>query len=120
MAAQIEPGTLPCCEVVTGCDGTANALTGPHRPELRERSSPNDGGCVDAPLHPDLVAAAVRVKGAKARLVRVVGRVVHTKVLHDIVLHEGVCGPAVQREIGVAVADGLVGSRVVEFPLNSS
>jgi hypothetical protein len=88
---------------------------GPHRPVLREGGGADDWGGIDAPFSPDFVGAAVGLEGAVAGLVRVVARVVLVaKVLDYVVFDEGVGGPAVEAEVGVA--GGGEGAGVVEEP----
>jgi hypothetical protein len=96
VTSQFQSGALPRSEVITRGDGAAYTLTSPHGPKLGERGRADDGRRVDPPLHPDLVAAAVRLERAEACLVGVVCRMVHSKVLHDIVLDQRVRGPPVE------------------------
>lgn len=108
MRAELETVRGPCVEVVGGGDGAAGALGLADRPVLVEGARALDGGLVDPLGAVDVVGGAVRDHGAEAGGAG--GRVVGAEVLDDVVLDQGVGGPAVDREVAVAV--GVVGARV--------
>lgn len=89
-------------------DRTARALILANRPVLLKGRGAIDGWLVSAGRLSDLVRAAVRGHGAfVGRLGR---RIVGAEVLNDVVLDQGVAGPAVDGKVGVAV--GVVGTGV--------
>lgn len=115
MLPQRQPGLRPLLEMLGGVDRAARVAPGSHRPVLRESRGAEDRGGVDAPFAPDFVGAAVAVEGAVARVVAVVaGVVLVAEVFDHVVFDQGLCGPAVQAEVGVAGC--AEGAGVVEEP----
>ena len=113
--AHLQTGLIPLLKVPGSIDRAAHMPLRANRPVLGESGGADDGRGVDAPLHPDLVDAAVALKGAVAGVVGVVGGVVLVaEGLDHIVFGQRVGGPAVEAEVGVAV--GAEGAGVVEEP----
>lgn len=101
--ASIGPGL----EVSLHVDGAARALVLADGPELLEVPGALDGGSVVALGDSKGIVAAVDVQVA---LALGTGRwVVRAEVLDDVVLNQGVGGPAVDGEVGVAVRVVLAG-----------
>jgi hypothetical protein len=116
MLPKRQPSFLPLLKMLSRIDGATNMALRPHAPVLRERRRADDRGLVDPPFPPDFVGAAVAFEGAVAGVVRIVRWIVLiTEVFYYIVLDQGVCGPAVEAKVGVAV--GRKGAGVVEQPV---
>lgn len=98
--------------MVPRCDGAADALGGTDGPVLLEGAGALDGGGVGAGGDVDVVGAPVGGDGAHAGGAR--GGVVGAVGLDDVVLYEGVGGPAVDGEVAVAV--GAVSAGVGDGP----
>lgn len=99
--AEVHAELRPRVEVVLHGDGAADALGGADGPVLLEGPRAVDGGLVRARRDVDVVGAAVGRDGAlelaaAAGVVRAVG-------LDDVVLDQGVAGPAVDGEVAVAL-----------------
>lgn len=94
-------------------DGTAGTLLLADRPVLLESSSSNNRGLLVAGGDEDIVGSTVRGDGTPPRSTR--GWVVRAKVLNDVVLDQGVLGPSVNGEVGVALV--AVGTGVGDDPL---
>lgn len=88
---------LPLVEVLAGVDGAADALLAADGPVLVKGRGTLDGRLVDAARLVDVVGSAVVVDRAEPRGAR--GRVVGAVRLDDVVLDEGVGGPAVERQV---------------------
>lgn len=88
---------LPLGEVLVGVDAAADALGAADGPVLVERRRAEDRGLVGAARLVDVVGAAVVVDGAEALRAR--RGVVRAVGLDDVVLDEGVGGPAVEGEV---------------------
>lgn len=100
----------PSVEVVGRVDRAAGAVVAADRPVLVKGGSSNDGRLVDTLSSVDVVGAAVRCH--LTQLGGTSGWVVGSKVLDDVVLDEGVLGPAVDGEVAVSV--GVVAAREVD------
>jgi hypothetical protein len=88
---------LPLLKVLGRVNRPSYMALGAHAPVLRERCGTDDRRLIDAPFTPDFVGATITLKGPKARMVRIIGRIVLVaKVLDHIVLDERVGGPAVK------------------------
>lgn len=110
--SKLQANIAPSVEVSTSVDRAAGALVAADRPVLLESAGTLNGGSVGTGAGVDVVDGAIDVDlsllgGARRG-------VVGSKVLDDVVLNQGVAGPAVDGEVAVAV--GIVGARV----LNSS
>jgi hypothetical protein len=92
---------LPLVKVLARVDGAADALVAADGPVLVEGRRAQDGRLVDAPGLVDVVGAAVVLDGAEPR--RAGRRVERAVRLDDVILDEGVGGPAVQSEVCAAV-----------------
>jgi hypothetical protein len=93
-------------------DGTADALVDADRPVLVKGPGALDRGLVNALCLVDVVDRAVDGDAAETGGAR--RGVKGAEVLDDVVLDEGVAGPAVDGKVGVAI--GAVGARVVDGP----
>lgn len=108
MGTEVKTSGPPGVDKVLEGDGSAGALVGADGPVLLEGGGAVDGGLVGAGRDTELVGGAVGGDGAAVGGLR--GGVVVAEVLDDVVLDEGVAGPAVDGEVGVAVVG--VGSGV--------
>ncbi len=108
--AELQAQGGPRVKVRADVDGAGRALVLADRPVLLEGRGTLDRGLVGAGRLVDVVDGAVR--GDAAELGGARGGVVGAEVLDDVVLDQGVLGPAVDREVGVAV--GAVATRVVD------
>jgi hypothetical protein len=108
MRTQRHPKACPRIEVARRGDGAASPFAGADRPVLLECGSTYDGRLVCAGGGEDVVGAAVAGDGPFLRSGgrRIIGSVVFC----DVVFNQGALGPAVDRQVAVAV--GAVGSRV--------
>ena len=100
---------LPCVEVCADINGSADSLLLPDAPELGEGTGSLNGWLVVAHRLEDVVGAPIDVDGALLLSSR--RRVVAAPGLDDVVLDEGVLGPAVERNVGV-LRCGIPGTRV--------
>jgi hypothetical protein len=98
---QLQPGLGPRVEVVPRRHRPARPVVLTHSPELLERLRSLDRWLVRPRRLEDVVVAAVRVH--RADLLRTRGRVVSPVRLDDVVLDQRVLGPAVDRQVAVAV-----------------
>jgi hypothetical protein len=96
--------------MVSGGNGSADALLTANRPVLLEGLGTLDGRRVGAGADVDVVVCAVASN--LTLLLAAAGGVVRAERLDDVVLDQGVLGPAVQREVAVAL--GAVGARVLD------
>lgn len=103
---------LTVVEVVASGNGTGVALAAAHGEELLEGARSGDGRLVGAGVGALLVGGTVGAD--RANLSDTAGaRVEATVALDDVVLSLGAVGPAVDCEVGAAVAR-VVGGRVVD------
>lgn len=109
---ELHAEAAPRAVVVPRGDGPADALLRPYAPELLEGRRADDGGLVHPGALVDGVGAPV---GGEVALLGpgLVGRELAVGV-DDVVLDQGVPGPAVQGEVARAV--GLVRSLIVDGP----
>lgn len=91
---------LPRVEVVSGVDRSAGAVALANGPVLVEGSGSLDRRRVHALGPVDVVGAAIRRHGAN--MCQPSGGVIRAEVVADVVLHERVGGPPVEREVGVS------------------
>lgn len=96
--------------MVAGGDGSADALLSANRPVLLEGLGALDRRRVGARANVDVVGCAVARN--LALLLAAAGGVVRAERLNDVVLDQRVLGPAVQREVAVAL--GAIGARVLD------
>lgn len=90
--------------MVARVDGAANVHAGANGPVLLEVGVVTfDGRSVGALLLPDLVSAAVALMASVLGCTDVVGRVVVTHGLDDIVLNKWVVGPAIKGKVSSAI-----------------
>lgn len=110
MGSKVQANLAPGVEVSASVDRAAGALAAADGPVLLEGTGALDGGGVGAGAGVDVVDGAVDVDLSLLGGAR--GGVVGSKVLDDVVLDQGVAGPAVDCEVAVAV--GLVGAGVLD------
>ena len=93
MRSQCHSKGSPCLKVSTDIDGSARAVTGTNGPVLLEGRRSLNGRLIGAGRLEDLVGAAVHSDGT----LRACGRrgIVVTEAFDDVVLNQGVLGPAV-------------------------
>lgn len=96
--------------MVSGGDGSSDALGATDRPVLLKGSGAFNRGCVGASAHIDIVGTAVA--GHLALLGSTAGWVVCAEGFDDVVLNERIFGPAVESEVAVAV--WVVCSRILD------
>lgn len=96
--------------MVTGGDGSADALLPADGPVLLEGLGTLDGRRIGSGADVDIIGCAVASNFAL--LLAAAGGVVRAERLNDVVLDQGILGPAVQREVAVTL--GAVGSRVLD------
>ena len=112
MRAELHSLGCPLVEMGLDVDGSAGALAAADTPVLLEGLGALDGRLVDTPALGDLVVASI---DSERTLVSGLGRrIVVAEALNDVVLDQGVGGPAIDGEVGVAV--WLVGTRVCDGP----
>lgn len=110
MGAQAHTLGRPRIEVRLHIDAAGGPLLLANAPVLLKGASAINGRLVSAGGDSNVVGAAIGVDGALA--LGVGGRVVRAEVLDDVVLDEGVAGPAVHGEVAVAL--GREGAAVID------
>lgn len=115
LGTQLEASPGPSVKVSTNIDGSAAALVLADGPELLEGRGAIDGWLVGTGADENVIVGAVDVDSSL--LLGSARGVVSAEVLDDVVLDQGLAGPAVDGEIAVAI--GLVGTRVRDGPARS-
>ena len=110
MSSQVHAQSAPGVEVVGHGDSAAGTLGGAHRPVLGEGLGAFDGGSIVANGRVDVVSATVGVDSAPEGTAA--AGVVCTIRLNNVVLNQGVGGPAVDSQ--VAIAAGVEAASVVD------
>ena len=102
MLTQLQTSVGPGIEVVLSSDGATNTAALADGPVLFEGRGALNGRSILTRSLVDLVGGAVALDGAE--LGSPGGGIVVAVLLNDVVFDEGVLGPAVERDIAVAVA----------------
>lgn len=102
MGTQLQTNVGPGIEVVLSSDGATNTAALADRPVLVEGRGALNGGSVFTSSLVDLVGAAIALDGAE--LGSAGGGIVVAVLVNDVVFDEGVLGPAIERDVAVAVA----------------
>ena len=116
VGTEVLSGLCPSIEVVLSRDVATNPLLGPDRSELGKRGSPQNRRLVDPLGLIDIICASVALD--RPLLASAAGRVVRAVGLDDVVLDEGVLGPAVERDVAVDV--GCVPGTVINDVLGAT
>jgi hypothetical protein len=115
VGTQAQAQLLPSIEVVGSSNSSGGSLAGTHGPVLLEGRGTEDRRLVGTGGGEDVVGGAVA--GDTADLLGGARWVVGAEVFDDVVLDEGVGGPAVDGKVGVSV--WLVGTGVVDVASRS-
>lgn len=116
MRPQLLPKLTPSIKMILDRNLPAHPLNLPHGPKLLKRRRPINTGLIGPCSLQNIIRPAVRSDGAlllgcRARVVGAIG-------FDDVVLDQGVAGPAVERNVGVDVLRG-PGSCVVYYAVGA-